>query len=479
MEIHTEEIILGKAATCTETGLTDGKKCSVCQEILVAQEEIEALGHTEEIVLGKAATCTETGLTEGKKCSVCQEVLVAQEEIEALGHTEEIILGKVATCTETGLTEGKKCSVCQEILVAQEEIEALGHTEEIIPGKAPTCYKTGLTDGKKCSVCQEILVAQEEIAKNVHLDENNDIYCDREGCTGYKAPEADSTLSLTNANTLKNLSTPNKYYVEGTVHEMLNFGSGIFKIIDEEGVTFIIRMPKDEAGNAYSTFTYRVVVGDKIKVYGNVKKITANNSEGGIEGGLIVELIHEHAFSAPDCTNPAECDCLAIGDAALGHVDENSDNACDRCLWNMKHVVSSIAVSTNVEKTHGVQTLGNDGKAVSWTWSDDNFDVIIAKGTSTVTLYTTTKDYMQLKKKNTLTVDNKNGLNICSITISVTSASYLTTLKTAIGTQYKFTENTEDLSVTIEFNSNADFVLINQSTQTVYVNNVEVVYEKQ
>jgi len=42
---HTEETIPGKAATCTETGLTDGTKCSVCDKILVAQEVIPALGH--------------------------------------------------------------------------------------------------------------------------------------------------------------------------------------------------------------------------------------------------------------------------------------------------------------------------------------------------------------------------------------------------------------------------------------------------
>ena len=58
---HQEELVKGKAATCTETGLTDGKKCSVCQETLVAQEEIPALGHTEEKVEAKAPTCTEEG----------------------------------------------------------------------------------------------------------------------------------------------------------------------------------------------------------------------------------------------------------------------------------------------------------------------------------------------------------------------------------------------------------------------------------
>ena len=183
---HKEEIIPGKAATCTEAGLTDGKKCSVCGEILVAQQEIKALGHKEEVIPGKAATCTESGLTDGKKCSVCGEILVAQKEIKALGHKEEVIPSKAATCTETGLTEGKKCSVCGEILVAQKEIKALGHKEEVIPGKAATCTEAGLTDGKKCSVCGEITVPQKEIAKLPHQEEvipGKDATCTDKGLT--------------------------------------------------------------------------------------------------------------------------------------------------------------------------------------------------------------------------------------------------------------------------------------------------------
>ena len=183
---HKEEIIPGKAATCTEAGLTDGKKCSVCGEILVAQQEIKALGHKEEVIPGKAATCTESGLTDGKKCSVCGEILVAQQAIKALGHKEEVIPGKAATCTESGLTDGKKCSVCGEILVAQKEIKALGHKEEVIPSKAATCTETGLTEGKKCSVCGEILVAQKEIAKLPHQEEvipGKDATCTDKGLT--------------------------------------------------------------------------------------------------------------------------------------------------------------------------------------------------------------------------------------------------------------------------------------------------------
>ena len=93
--------------------------------------------HTEEVLPAKEATCTETGLTEGKKCSTCGEILVAQEEVAAKGHTEEVLAAKDATCTETGLTEGKKCSVCGEVLTAQEEVAAKGHS--FAEGKCTVC----------------------------------------------------------------------------------------------------------------------------------------------------------------------------------------------------------------------------------------------------------------------------------------------------------------------------------------------------
>ncbi|MBQ4108365.1 MAG: leucine-rich repeat protein, partial [Clostridia bacterium] len=42
--VHTEEIIPGVEATCTEDGLTEGKKCSDCGEILVEQKKKDAVG---------------------------------------------------------------------------------------------------------------------------------------------------------------------------------------------------------------------------------------------------------------------------------------------------------------------------------------------------------------------------------------------------------------------------------------------------
>ena len=107
-DAHTHDMtkVQAVAATCTEDGNEAYYKCSECgkyfsdeagnTEISLEDTVIAATGHKVEKLPGKAATCTEDGLTEGEKCSVCGEVIKAQEVIKAAGHTPEVVPGKAA-----------------------------------------------------------------------------------------------------------------------------------------------------------------------------------------------------------------------------------------------------------------------------------------------------------------------------------------------------------------------------------------------
>ena len=141
------------AATCTETGLTEGSHCTRCNDATVAQTVVEALGHTEEIIEAVEPDCVNKGHTEGVKCSVCDEILTAHEEIAALGHTVVVDEAVATSCEAPGLTAGKHCEVCEKVIVAQVEIPMLDHDLMQIEAKKPTYTDVGWNAYKKCKEC--------------------------------------------------------------------------------------------------------------------------------------------------------------------------------------------------------------------------------------------------------------------------------------------------------------------------------------
>lgn len=209
---HKEEALLAVEPTCTETGLEEGVKCSVCDEILVEQTVVPALGHSlaeESWVTEIPATCTSIG-QRSNVCSVCQ--VTVYEDIEILPHNEVIDERIEPTCISYGYEQGSHCGDCGLTLTAQAQIpmlnhsytgeirvngddthsfkcingceefsdteacsdenadcicdkcnDAVAHTEVIDEAKAPTCIQTGLTQGSHCSVCGAVIVAQEVI----------------------------------------------------------------------------------------------------------------------------------------------------------------------------------------------------------------------------------------------------------------------------------------------------------------------------
>ena len=70
-------------ATCTKSGHID-YECILCGDTY--SEEIAPLGHNEEIIKGYEATCYSTGLTDGVKCSRCDEILEIQQAINIVDH---------------------------------------------------------------------------------------------------------------------------------------------------------------------------------------------------------------------------------------------------------------------------------------------------------------------------------------------------------------------------------------------------------
>ena len=147
------------AATCTSTGLTEGKKCSECGEILVAQEVTDKLPHTEEILPAVAATCTATGLTEGKKCSVCGTILVAQKTTPKIAHKLVTDKAVPATPGHTGLTEGQHCSVCGTVTVKQQETPALPTKVSVKSVSVKSTTSAKIAAGKKVQLTATVAPA--------------------------------------------------------------------------------------------------------------------------------------------------------------------------------------------------------------------------------------------------------------------------------------------------------------------------------
>lgn len=203
LKSHNEVTDYGKAATCTETGLTDGSHCSVCQKVLVAQSEIPKTNHEynesykvvkdatctekgiiryycvcgkakdEEIPLTEheavideavAATCTKEGKTQGSHCGVCNAVIIPQENVPKADHIPVTDKAVAATCIKEGKTEGSHCEICDTVIKPQEAVPKADHTPVADKAIAPTCIKSGKTEGSHCSVCKKVLKEQETVA---------------------------------------------------------------------------------------------------------------------------------------------------------------------------------------------------------------------------------------------------------------------------------------------------------------------------
>ena len=142
---------------------------SVPMTSFAANTMCSIIGHDLEMVVTKAATCTESGL-KTEKCtrSNCGYETGKTEMINREGHTDEIIQATSPTCGTPGNTAGAYCKKCGAITVECTPIEATGHILVDFSAVQPTCGVNGMNAGKKCSICNEIVTGGEPIIAGDH-----------------------------------------------------------------------------------------------------------------------------------------------------------------------------------------------------------------------------------------------------------------------------------------------------------------------
>ena len=160
---HNVVIDEAVSATCTEMGLTEGAHCSKCDEVILAQTEVPALGHTAADAVKEneiAPTCTTAGSYDSVVyCYVC-DAEISRETITvyALGHKWIWVVDKNATVTETGLKH-EECSVCHikrnenttiDILDCSHQ-GSLVHHEQV----DATCTEDGTIEYWHCTACDK------------------------------------------------------------------------------------------------------------------------------------------------------------------------------------------------------------------------------------------------------------------------------------------------------------------------------------
>ena len=216
------------------------------EETTDAETEDPACEHVEEIIAGTAATCENNGLTEGKKCSACDAILVAQQTIPALGHAWNAGDVTVAADCENA---GVKTFTCANDAThtKTEEIPAIGHNAQWqYVSNVGTEYEGTryAVQGKICSVCEKTVETRIAV---VAFNFDSVAAADSTGAatsitgigTGGGAMVTDLSARVTKQDAIYLRNGENGKFIQGAgwigVSGDIDTANGYYRIFDAEG----------------------------------------------------------------------------------------------------------------------------------------------------------------------------------------------------------------------------------------------------
>lgn len=153
---------------CSGEGWTEEVLSALGEQVQLTKHHVEG---KEEVVPAKEATCTEDGMLEGKKCSVCGDVLQGQQGVHALGHVpSEEDPTVCAHCGEklTAEEPAETAAPAEETTAAAEETEATAVVEESAEATEETAASMEETTAAE-EVTEETTVPVEE-GENIEVE---------------------------------------------------------------------------------------------------------------------------------------------------------------------------------------------------------------------------------------------------------------------------------------------------------------------
>ena len=318
--------VAGKAATCTATGLTEGKNCSNCGKVVTAQETIAKKEHSY------------TGtyrVVEGGHERLCVNGCNAYGGFAAHSYTAAVTN---PTCTAAGYTT-HTCACGDNY--TDTPTAATGHSMTKTEAVAPTCHSEGNNAYYTCGSCKGVFkdeagntattVAAEKLEKTAHtpaaaVQENiknatcgtagsydSVVYCSVEACKA-EISRTPTVIPATGNHT---------------------FGTTASDSVRSAATCTAAAQHWVKCDNCTAVSTETSVA------VGNPLGHTDADNDGNHtcdRDGCGAANVTDHAYSDATCTAPATCsECGATNGSALGH-----DYAVS-FSWNNGETVSAMA----------------------------------------------------------------------------------------------------------------------------------------